>query len=213
MRSKLAAEWEAMGWEWDLQIGGLILDRVAEAGAVDSDALAGALPGSYLVRYGASREDISSSISRAIGGETLDAESAERSTVSVIVSGDSYTLNFGNNARIENSAVNVGRGAQIKIDATADRNDLINALSVLVASGLAGRWDERAAHAIGGAIEEKDLLSLEDVRAAVVGAGQEAGVDASGIQELLEKVAVGGLGSFLATGLSSGLTDLLHLVG
>lgn len=213
MRSRLASEWEAMGWEWDLQIGGLILDRISEVGTVDPNALAAVLPSSYLARYGASREELASSIDRAIGGETLEVENSEQATIAVTVFGDSYTLNVGESARIEHSTFNVGRGTQINIDASADRNELLNALRALIISGLAGQWDEQAARAIGKAVEQQGVLSLDDVRDTVMETGREAGSDTGRIQSLMEKVAVGGLGSFLATGLASGLTDLLHLVG
>jgi hypothetical protein len=212
MRSRLAAEWEAMGWEWDLQVGGLILDQVAEVGAVDANALAAALPSSYLTGYGTDRETLAAAIKRAIGGEMLAAEEKESSGITILVHGDNYTLSFGDNAQIDRSPFNIGPGTQLNLDAGAEKEDLLLALRALVASGLAGEWDPKAALAIGHAVEEHGGLTVEDVGGAVVEAGSE-NVDRSRVQELTEKVAISGFGGFLATALGAGLGDLAHLVG
>ncbi len=213
MRSRLAGEWEAMGWEWDLQIGGLILDRIATDGVVDASALAAVLPASYLSRYDTDRETLAEVIDRALGGETLDTDAA--STGTVVVNGDSFnlTFNLADNAKIENSPFNIGSGTQINLDAGAGREELLYALRALLAAGLSGGWDAAAALALGRAIEEQGLLSTEDVRGAALEAGELTGADSSKVRELIEKVAVSGLGGFLATSLGFGLSDLLHLVG
>jgi hypothetical protein len=213
MRSRLAGEWEAMGWEWDLQVGGLILDRIGADGVVDASAVAAALPASYLSRYDTDRETLAEVIDRALGGETLDPDAATTGTV--VVNGDSFNLSFhlADNAKIENSPFNTGSGPQINLDAGAGREEFLDALRALLAAGLTGRWDPGAALALGRAIEEQGSLSTEDVRRVALEAGELTGADSSKVRELVEKVAVSGLGGFLATSLGSGLTGLMHLVG
>lgn len=213
MRSRLASEWEAMGWEWDLQVGALLLDYVEAAGAVDASDLAGVLPASYLSRYETDRETLAEVIDRALGAEILDSEVTSASIVTV--NGDSFnlTFNLSDNAKIENSPFNIGPGTQINLDMGAGRDELLNALGALVAAGLSGDWNSGAALALGRVIEEQDTLSTVDIRNAVLQAGELSGADPAKVRELIEKVAVSGLGGFLATSLGSGLTDLLHLVG
>jgi hypothetical protein len=210
MRARLAAEWEANGWEWDLQIGGLILDRIGAAGNVDAAAIAAALPGSYLARYGTDRDELAEAISRAIGGESLDADQAT-STSTVIVNGATYNLSFhlSDNAQIENSPFNVGAGTQINVDASGDREELLRAVQALLAAGLSDNWDEGAAAAIDAAIAERDDIGAEDVKDAVIKAGKVTAAEPSRIRNLLEKVAVGAATSTLGAGITAGLGLLL----
>src|SRR5262245_54102206 len=141
MRARLAAEWESNGWEWDLQIGGLILDRVEAAGNVDAEAISAGLPAAYLARYQTDRDGLGEAISRAIAGESLDPKPKAASTL--IVGGDTYNLSFqlADGARIE-GAFNVGSGTQINVDVDASTEDLLVAVRTLVAAGLSGNWDE-----------------------------------------------------------------------
>lgn len=211
MRAALAAEWEANGWGWDLQIGGLILDRIAAEGKVDPEGIAATLPSAYLARYGTDREEISEAISRAIGNEIFEVEPAQ-ATSTVIVGGATYNLSFelSEQARIENSSFNVGSGTQINLDVDATREDLLSALQALVAAGLSGNWDESAAQALGAAIEQRGDLNAEEVRDATLEAGRATGAEPSRVRALLEKVAVGAATSTLGSGLTAGLGLLLQ---
>lgn len=213
MRSRLATEWEAMGWEWDMQVGGLILDRIEMDQAVTPETLAVALPESYLARYRTDRETLAEVIDRAIGGETVEGEKKQHPGLTILVHGDNHMLSFGDNAQLDGSHLNVGAGSQINLDAGADKKDLLLALRALVASGLAGEWDSRAAAAIGRVVDETGVLTVDDVRGAVIETGEAQGVDRSRVQELIERIATGGLGGFLSTALTAGLSDLAHLIG
>ena len=212
MRSRLASEWEGMGWDWDLQVGGIMLDQLQAGEAVAPAILAAALPDSYLTRYRTNREELTEAIDRAIGGEALTSELPSPS-VSVTVHGDSYSFNLGPGAQIHGGQVNVGGGVQIVVDADATKEDLLSALQTVIASGLQGQWNREAALAVGRAVEERGELSVTEVRDAVLEVGQSEGVGRSRVEELIEKVAVGGFGTFLATALGAGLGDLLHLIG
>jgi hypothetical protein len=211
MRSRLAAEWEANGWEWDLQVGGILLDATSPGMPARSVDIAAALPAAYLTRYGTDRETLVEAVERAIGGEVLDGDDPVGPTM--VVKGDSYTLNIGDQARVEGSSFNTGAGTQINIEAGADKEDLLVALRALLVAGLGGEWDAGAARAIGTVVEEQDVLTLEDVRGAVIEAGEASQAKPSRVKDLAAKVAVSGLGGFLAAGLSSGLADLSHLLG
>jgi hypothetical protein len=211
MRSRLAAEWEANGWEWDLRVGGILLDAISPGTPVRAEDTAAALPAGYLTRYATGRESVTEAVERAIGGEVLDFDRPTGPTV--VVNGDSYTLKIGDQARVEGSSFNFGSGTQINIEAGADREELLSALRALLIAGLGGEWDAGAARAIGGVVEEQDLLTLEDIRGVVIEAGEASHAKPSRVKQLTEKVAVSGLGGFLAAGLSGGLADLFHLLG
>jgi hypothetical protein len=212
MRSRLASEWEGMRWDWDLQVGAIMLDQLKAGETVDPAGLAAVLPNSYLATYRTDRDELAEVIDRAIGGETLTGEPSAPS-VSVTVHGDNYSFNLGAGAQIHGDQVNVGGGVQIVVDVNASKEDLLSALQAVVASGLQGQWNPEAALAVGRAVEERGELSVAEVRGAVLELGQSEGVERPRVEELIEKVAVGGFGTFLATALGAGLGDLLHLIG
>jgi hypothetical protein len=213
MRNRLASEWEVMGWEWDLQVGGYLLDQLVVGSPVSPAVMAEALPSSYLSRYRTDRQTVQEAIERAIGDEVLDEEQRGPAPITLVVHGDNYTVSFGDNATFEGSPLNIGPGTQLNLDSSSDVDELLRAIGILVTSGLGGQWDSRAALAVEKLVKEHGGLTVENVRSAVIEAGEAAGADAGRIQELTEKVAVSGLGSFLSVALSSGLADLLHQLG
>jgi hypothetical protein len=211
MRAALAAEWEANGWEWDMQIGGLILDRVAADGGVDPKAIAATLPSSYMSRYGSDRELLAEAIERAIGGESMEADPAGASGT-VIINGDTYNLSFklSEGARIENSPIKVGPGPQANINVDASRETVFAGLEVLLRSGLAGSWDAPAARALGEVIEARGDLSATQISDFTQEVGEAERPEPERIRALLEKVAVGAASSTLGQGLTAGLGLLLQ---
>jgi hypothetical protein len=211
MRAALAAEWEANGWEWDMQIGGLILDRVAADGRVDPKAIAVALPSSYMNRYGSDRELLAEAIERAIGGESIEDDPAEASST-VIINGDTYNLSFelSEGARIEKSPIKVGPGHQANINVDASREAVFTGIEALLRSGLAGSWDVAAARALGEVIEERGDLSAEQISEFTQEIGKAERPEPGRIRALLEKVAVGAATSTLGQGLTAGLAVLLQ---
>jgi len=211
MRAALAAEWEANGWEWDMQIGAFILDRVAADGRVNPEAIAATLPSSYMSRYGSDRESLAEAIERAIGGESIEADPVGASST-VIINGDTYNLSFAlsEGAKIENSPIKVGPGAQTNINIDASREAVFAGIEALLRSGLAGSWDEEAARALSGVIEERGDLSAEQISEFTQEVGRTADPEPGRVRALLEKVAVGAATSTLGQGLAAGLGLLLQ---
>jgi hypothetical protein len=209
----LAAEFDRQGWEWGLDIGRTLLDGVEPLGQIDGEALAARIPADFLQRNRTTRQNVASAINRAARGLSVASGSRQDSVQITIQSGDTYNVSFGANANLQNSPFNIGPGRQLQIDSSSTSEDLATALGALVAAGLAGEWDEQAARAIGGSIEDQQKISLEEARAAVLEAGRDVAPDPSAVRGFIEKVAVSGLGSFLSTAMSLGLTDLLHLLG
>ena len=211
MRSRLASEWEAMGWEWDLQIGGLILDRVAAGGSVDPQAIAATLPSSYMSRYGSDRKQLAEVIERAIGGQSIEADPAKAQST-VIINGDTYNLSveLSGEAKIENSPINVGSGPQVNIDIDATREAVFTGIEALLHAGLAGSWDANAAQALGKVIEERGDLNAEEISTFTQEVGKIEKPDPGRLRALLEQVAVGAATSTLGQGLTAGLGLLLQ---
>jgi hypothetical protein len=209
----LAAEFDRQGWEWGLDIGQMLLGAVEPLGRIDGEALAARIPADFLQRNRTTPKNVAAAIDRVAGGLSVAPESPQTSVQITVQSGDTYNVSFGANANLQNSPFNIGPGMQLKIDSSSPPEDLAAALGALVAAGLAGEWDEQAARAIGGSIEDQQKISLDEARAAVLEAGREVATEPSAVRGFIEKVAVSGLGSFLTTAMSLGLTDLLHLLG
>jgi hypothetical protein len=211
LRSRLASEWEAMGWEWDLQIGGLILDRVAAEGSVDPEAIAATVPNSYMSRYGTDPESFADAIERAIGGQSMEADPIGGSST-MVINGDTYNLSFelSEGAKIENSPIKVGPDPQVNIDMDASREAVFTGIETLLRSGLAGTWDTDAGQALGNVIDERGDLSAEEISTFTQEVGKIERPDPERIRALLEKVAVGAAASTLGQGLTAGLGLLLQ---
>jgi hypothetical protein len=211
MRAALAAEWEANGWEWDMRIGGLILDRVAADGSVDPKAIAAALPSSYMSRYGSDREFLAEAIERAIGGKSIEVDPVGALST-VVINGDTYNLSFelSEEAKIENSPIKVGPGPQTNINVDASREAVFAGIEALLRSGLAGSWDTAAAGALGEVIEARGDLSAKQISDFTQEVGEAELPDPRRIRALLEKVAIGAASSTLGQGLTAGLGLLLQ---
>jgi hypothetical protein len=212
LNTALAAEFDRQGWEFELTLGTHLVSAVEERGKVDSSALSREVPATFLHRNRTTRENVAAAIERAIGGNTPIPATPAPSPISIISHGDTYQLNL-DRSQITDSSINLGSGTQINIDVGAGKEDLLAALRALVSAALAGDWNSGAAQAIGQAIEQQGGLTVAEARATVLEAGQGQDLDRSRISELIEKVAVSGVGNFLSTALGLGLGDLLHLLG
>jgi hypothetical protein len=211
--SLLAAEFDRQGWQYELGLGKNLVVAAVDHGSVDGAKLSALVASGFFSRNGATPEHLAAAIDRVAGGAQIATEVAAPSIQITVQSGDSYTVDIGAGANFQNSPLNIGPGNQLQINSQSTSDELTTALGALVAAGLGGEWDEKAARAIGASIEEQGKLSLEEAKAAVLEAGKEVGPEPSRIREFTEKVAVSGLGSFLTTAISLGLGDLLHLLG
>jgi hypothetical protein len=209
----LAGEFNQQGWQWEPGTGATLVGEGERLGRVVGETLAAKLPADFLQRNRTTREQVASAIDRAAGGLTVTHEPTAASIQIIVQNGDSYNVSFGPGANIQNSPFNIGPGSQLQINSQSTTGDLAAALGALVAAGLGGEWDDEAARAIGASIEDQKKISLEEARAAVLESGKEIAPQPSRILEFIEKVAVSGLGSFLTTAITLGLTDLHHVLG
>jgi hypothetical protein len=210
-QTRLAAEFERRGWEYEIVLGSDLIDAIENIGTGDAEAIAARAPADWLARQSANREQLAVAIQNAVGGHQLTDLAPESSLVLSFADNRTYTLSVSGSARIENSSVNLG-GTQVNLDGGADRQELLTALVAVIRAGLAGHWNSEAALAVGQAIEAAQELSVDDVRGAVVEAGRSEDLDRGRISELAERVAVSGLGSLVSTAIGLGLGDLIHLL-
>jgi hypothetical protein len=208
----IACEFDRQGWQWEPGIGGALIGEAERLGTVEGKALAERVPADFLQRNRTTREMVAAAIDRVAGGFVPVPEVAEPSVQITVQNGDSYMVNFGPGANVQNSPFNIGSGRQILVNSQSTSEELGAALGALVAGGLGGNWDEEGARAVGAAIEDQGKLSLDEAKTAVLNAGKELAPQPSRIREFTEKVAVSGLGSFITTAISLGLADLHHLL-
>jgi hypothetical protein len=209
LQTELAAEFDRQGWEYDLSFAPSLATAACRSGTVVAESLAALAPPEFLHHNQTDRQNLAAAIERVAGGLTVISDNPPTS-IAVKVEGDIYTLKFGDKAHLEN--VNIGPGNQLSIDSGSSNDDLLTAIGVLITSGLNDDWDDIAARAVGTAVEEQGNLTVDEVREAVIEAGKDTGVKPSKVKELTEKVAVSGVGGFMATALTSGLGDLAHFL-
>jgi hypothetical protein len=199
----LGDEFAQQGWRYDNAIGRDLVDEAVRQGAVDPAALAARVPPAYLERHGIDRDRMTRAIERAIGDRAPVAE-----PVTSVVNDHSSTVTLGKNASITGN-VNVG-GTQLNVSVTAEKPEIIAAVTDLVRAGLAGAFDRDAAAELHAIIAQRDDVTLEDVHAATLEAAPDAKPDRGRVRALLTQIAAAGLGGALSTGISSGLGELIH---
>jgi hypothetical protein len=190
----VAGEFDRQRWEYDLTIGQTLLAEIERSGEVNAARLAERLPAEFFHRNRTSRENVVAAIERAVGGRSPKRREA------------AATLVFADNRRYE---VKLGRGAQINNNLEASKEDVLAAVEAMLGAGLAGDWNQDAARDLAAVIESRDDLDFDDVReitAEVVRAEQPK---QGRVKELLGKIATGGLGGALGTGISTGLGELI----
>ncbi|MDQ4144179.1 MAG: hypothetical protein M3198_10645 [Actinomycetota bacterium] len=203
----LAGEFERRGWEWDIATGRRIVEEIVGRGAVDAQRLAQGVPRTYLQRVCATRTDLADAIERAVGGRVPRRETGQATLISN--NNNNYALNMGPGAQISGGAVNLG-GTQINIQSGASRDEVLQAVGVLVQAGLSGDWNPQAAGELGTAIDARSDIALGDVQGVVAEICAADEPDEGHVKKLLSDIATQGLGGALGTGISSVLGALLR---
>jgi hypothetical protein len=207
-RSRLAAEFDNRGWEYDLTAGRAVLEA-AEAGESDSAALAERIPATFLAKNRADRADVVRAIERALGGRGVKAE---EQPATVVINDHSYKVDIGSGAQISGSNINIGPGTQVNIDASADRDEVLAGVAAIVRAGLTGDWNDDAARALAQAVGARDDIATDDIREITAAVAEDAQPSRGRAREMLDKVTASGLGGALATGISAGLGQVIaHL--
>jgi hypothetical protein len=201
MRTRLAAELDRSGYDYDAPIVSEIVDTIASDGAVHPQRLAQIVTATYLTRNGTDRQQIADVIARALGASIPTAEPASV-TVSLREGDTNYNLQLTDQAQV--GSLNVGSGTQVVVDASANRDAVLAAVAALVQSGLRDEWDQPAARALATSISQRDDVTMTDIQRTAAEVIESQQPKQSRVRAFLEKVAVGGLGGALGTGLAAG---------
>jgi hypothetical protein len=207
MQSLLAAEFDRRGWEWDLAVGRDIVCEVERRGKVDAERLAKHASPTYLARNSTDRSAIAEAIESALGG-SVPAAPPRAVPTTLIVGGTHHTLTMEAGARISDSRFTVG-GTQINIEADTSKQEVLAAVAALVRAGLADQWNAEAAGALAQAIDARDDIGFEDVQEVTGDVVSSEAPRQGRAKAFLAKVAAGGIGGALGTGISAAVGEVL----
>lgn len=200
---RLAGEFERHGWEYDLIVGRSIVEAAQGQRAADPGDLASLVTAQFLERNATTREDVAAAIREAFGDRMVGASDQP---ASITINNQTYSVNVGT---ITGSNVNIGPGTQINVDASAHKDDVLAAVATVVAAGLAGDWNVDAARELAVAVDARDDVTLQDIEQATREVAEVEQPDKGRIRDLLERIAVSGVGGALATGIVAVLGGLL----
>ena len=201
----IADAFDRQGWEYDLTLGRNLVEEIERAGGVDAGALARRLPAEFIERNRTTRAHAAAAIERAVGGRSVKRE--ESATTLVFADNRRYEVRLARGAQITNSNLNVGEGTLVSVEAR--RDNVMAAIEAVLRAGLAGNWNAEAAGHLAEVVDGRDDIDFEDVReitADVVIAEQPK---QDKVKELLNEIAVSGVGGALSTGITTGLGELL----
>lgn len=205
MQSLLAAEFERHGWEWDLGAGRTIVQEIERHGTVNAERLAQRVPGDFLARNHTDRAELAMVIGAALGS-TVPAAPPPAATTTLVIHGSQYNVTVGANSA--NSPITVG-GTHINVEVATSKGEVLDAVAALVRAGLTLRWDADAASALGEAIESRNDIRYEDVQGRTEEVVRAEAPTRERAKAFLEKVAAGGLGGALGTGIAAGVAEAL----
>ncbi|HVV58304.1 MAG TPA: hypothetical protein VHC45_08065 [Gaiellaceae bacterium] len=206
----MAIAFDAQGWQYDMSVGPMLVE-VAKSGAqTDGSKLAQALPRTFFDRNRVTRDAVASVLARAVGGRTVEEEVAMPATI--VIGGNNYQLNMGAGASIVNSNVNLGEGSQISVTSGGDKQEVLLAVEAIVRAGLAGDWSDDAAKDLASLIAGRADLRYEDVQAVALEVARREQPTKERLKGFLARIAASGISGALATGLTAGLAEAMHLL-
>jgi hypothetical protein len=209
MQRLIAAEFDRQRWEYDLSVGETIVAEIERAGEVVPDKLVQRLPAEFFQRNRTSRDLVAAAVDRAVGGRTPKRLEPTHNTL-VFDNSRHYDLKVGKGAQITNSPINVGEGTQINVSLQASKDEILAAVEALLRAGLAGDWNNDAARDLATVIDNRDDMGYEDVQELTAEVVRDEHPKQGRVKELLLKIATGGIGGALATGISAGAGELIH---
>jgi hypothetical protein len=205
MQTFLAAEFDRQGWQYDLDLGPALITEIEKRGSVEPEALADAVPATFLQRNRTTRENLAAAIARAIGDRTP----VQRKEVATLVFQDqSHNVTISGNAQVHGSNFNLGDGTQFNVSVGGQREDVLAALAALLSAGFGGEWNEEAAAGLAQVIQARDDIDLDDVRETTAEVVKLEEPPASRAREMMEKIATAGLGGAFGTGITAVLGQL-----
>lgn len=208
----IAAEFDQQRWEYDLNVGDSLVAEIERTGDVVPDKLVQRLPAAFFQRNRTTRELVAAAITRAVGGRTPKRPEEPVQSTLVFDNSRHYEVTLGKGAQITNSQLNVGEGTQINVSVQASRDDVLAAVEALLRAGLAGDWNDDAARELATVLGGRDDIGYEDVQEITAEVVRTEQPRQGHVKELLWKIATSGLGGALATGISAGAGELIHLL-
>ena len=209
MRTRLAAEFDRSGFDYDAPTVSDIVNAIEQAGAVEPEKLARHFTGTYLTRNGTDRQEMADLIGRALGGSVPKAETGS-ANISIRGGDTTYNVQLRDSASV--GSLNIGPGKQVVVDAGSARDNVLAGIAALVQAGLRETWDGNAAQALAETITQRGDITTADVQRIAAETIRREQPTQSRARAFLEKVAVSGLGGALGTGLAAGGGEILHLL-
>jgi hypothetical protein len=204
LQRSLASEFSRRGWSYDLDTVPAILDDVRARGEVVPARAAQAVPRFFLDRNSTTRDVVARAIEAAIGGKVI---APSPSPVTIITTNDNrHQINVGGD--VSNSALQTG-GQQIVAQTTSPKEDILDAVSALVVAGINGHWDIAAAADLAEIIDARDDITMDDVRSTAAEVAGASDAESGRLKSFLNKIAAGGLGGALSTGIVAAIGALL----
>ncbi len=207
MRSRLAAELDRSGYDYDPPMVSGIVTAISCDGAVHPERLAQAVTTTYLTRNGTDRQEMADLIGRALGKSVPTMELASVS-VSIRQGDTNYNLQLTDHAQV--GALNVGPGTQVIVHASADRDVVLAAVAALVQNAFRTEWDQDAAEALAATIDQRGDITPADVQQTTAEVIKHEQPEQSRVRAFIEQIATGGLGGALGTGLAAGGGEIIQ---
>jgi hypothetical protein len=206
----VAIAFDAQGWQYEMSVGPMLVEAAKRGGRTDGNELAQVLPKTFFDRNRVTRDAVASVLTRAVGGRTVEEEVTVPATI--VIGGNNYQLNMGAGASIVSSNVNLGDGSQITVTSDGDKQDVLLAVEAIVRAGLAGDWSDDAGKDLASLVAGRTDLTYEDVQAVALEVAKREQPTKERLKGFLARIAASGISGALATGLTAGLAEAIHLL-
>jgi hypothetical protein len=207
MRSRLAAELDRSGYDYDAPMVSDIVASISRDGAVHPERLVRAVTTTYLTRNGTDRQEMADLIGRALGKSVPTAEPAPLN-IEIRQGDTNYNVQLADHAQV--GSLNVGPGTQVIVDPNADRDSVLAAVAALVQKAFRAQWDQDAAEALAATIDQRGDITTADVQRTTAELIKREQPEQSRVRAFIEKVAIGGLGGALGVGLAAGGGEIIQ---
>jgi hypothetical protein len=204
LQRSLAAAFEAQGWPYEHAFAPALFEHMEKLGASDGATLAQHVSADFLDRHHITREHMGRVLDKAIGGQTLERDAPSETTL--VFTDNRYSIQIGDHSQVSNSTLNTGN--QIIVQASASKDDLLEAVSALVRGGLSDDWNDDAAQQLAQVIDGRDDIMIEDVRDAARAAAEAEQAEPGKVKALLTRISVGATSGALGTGIVAALGAL-----
>lgn len=197
LRTLLAAEFERRGWPYSVEVGAGIVESAKVAGRTNAKTLAKSVSGTFLDQNDINRTDIEDAIKQSVG----DCELVEENATPAQVTNYTNSIHLGPGAAINQSKINIGG---VQVEATANKDELLKAVAMLVKSGLDGTWNSDEARALEDILERRKDITAADVQE--ITTEQVKKSPKNTVKKFLSSVSTSTLGGILSYGMIAALS-------